>query len=147
MRAVIQRVSFSSVKTEDIYREINTGFNVLLGIEKEDTIKDADYIIQKIEGLRIFEDSGGKMNLSLLDAGGEILLISQFTLCADVRHGRRPSFINAAGFEEGRMLYEYVEEKLSEKFSVKTGEYGADMKVEIINDGPVTILLDSHKLF
>lgn len=147
MRAVIQRVSYSRVTADGLDESIDRGLNVLLGVAKTDTFTDADYICDKISGLRIFEDEQGKLNLSLSEAGGEILLISQFTLYGDARHGRRPSFIGAAGFDEGKALYEYVITKLREKLCVKTGSYGTDMKVEITNDGPVTILLDSQKLF
>lgn len=148
MRAVIQRVSASSVRCGEIFEEIQRGFNVLLGVGKGDTSKDADYLASKISSLRVFEDPDGKMNLSLRDVGGEILLISQFTLLGDARHGARPSFINAASYEEGRLLYEYTAQKLRENgFSVHTGVYGGDMEVRIVNDGPVTILLDSSKLF
>lgn len=148
MRAVVQRVSASSVKCEDNYAEIKKGFNVLLGVQKGDTAKDADYIVSKISSLRVFEDEAGKMNLSLRDVGGEILLVSQFTLLGDVRHGARPSFISAAAYEEGRLLYEYTAQKLRENgFCVHTGVYGGDMEVTIVNDGPVTILMDSSKLF
>lgn len=148
MRAVIQRTSASSVRCGEVFNEIGKGFNVLLGVEKGDGTKDAEYIVNKIASLRVFEDSEGKMNLSLSDVGGEILMISQFTLLGDARHGARPSFIGAAAFEDGRVLYEYCMEKLREKgFRVLGGVYGGDMEVSIVNDGPVTILLDSHKLF
>lgn len=148
MRAVVQRVTRSSVKCEDVYNEIGKGFNVLLGIEKGDTEKDADFIVNKLSGLRIFSDSDDKLNLSIKDIGGEILLISQFTLLGDARKGNRPSFIQAAGFDEGNTLYEYCLDKLMQNgITVKGGVYGGDMCVEIINDGPVTILLDSKKLF
>ncbi|MBO4360040.1 MAG: D-tyrosyl-tRNA(Tyr) deacylase [Eubacteriaceae bacterium] len=148
MRAVVQRVSTSSVRCGDVYEEISKGFNVLLGVQKEDTSKDADYMVSKISSLRVFEDDAGKMNLSLKDVDGEILLISQFTLLGDARHGARPSFINAAAYEEGRLLYEYTARSLRENgLRVRTGVYGGDMEVTIVNDGPVTILLDSGKLF
>ncbi len=147
MRAVIQRVTASAVSTGEIKNEIGRGFNVLLGIGREDTAADADYICDKISGLRVFEDKDGKMNLSLADVGGEILLISQFTLYGDARRGRRPSFIAAASFADGEELYNYAIKKLSASYTVKTGVYGADMRVYIENDGPVTILLDSQKLF
>ena len=148
MRAVVQRVKASSVRCGEVFEEIQRGFNVLLGVGKEDTSKDAEYIASKISSLRVFEDPEGKMNLSLRDAGGDILLISQFTLMGDARHGARPSFIGAAAYEEGRILYEYTAQKLRENgFTVHTGVYGGDMEVTIVNDGPVTILLDSSKLF
>lgn len=148
MRAVVQRVSSSSVRCGDVYNEIGKGFNVLLGVEKGDETKDAEYIVNKIASLRVFEDPDGKMNLSLSDVSGDILMISQFTLLGDARHGARPSFITAAAYDEGRILYEYSMEKLREKgFKVLGGVYGGDMEVSIVNDGPVTILLDSKKLF
>lgn len=148
MRAVVQRVKHSSVKCEDTFNEIGIGLNVLLGVEENDTMTDADYIINKILSLRIFNDNEGKLNLSVKDIKGEILLISQFTLLGDARKGNRPSFIKAAGFEEGKSLYEYCLNALSKSgINTKGGVYGGDMCVEIINDGPVTILLDSKKLF
>ncbi|MBR0135628.1 MAG: D-tyrosyl-tRNA(Tyr) deacylase, partial [Clostridia bacterium] len=108
---------------------------------------DADYIIKKITGLRVFEDSEGKMNLPLKSVDGELLVVSQFTLYGDARHGNRPAFIEAALPDKAIPLYEYVVEKLGESFRVGTGVFGADMKVSLINDGPVTILLDSKKNF
>ena len=148
MRAVVQRVKRSSVKCGDIYNETGQGLNVLLGVEKGDTEKDADFIVNKIASLRIFSDSDDKLNLSVKDINGEILLISQFTLLGDARKGNRPSFIQAAGFDEGNSLYEYCLNELKKTgLTVKGGVYGGDMCVEIINDGPVTILLDSKKLF
>ena len=148
MRAVIQRVSRASVEIDgETVGSIGKGFLVLLGVHSTDVIADADYIIKKVSGLRVFEDADGKMNLSLKQAGGEILLISQFTLFGDVRHGNRPSFIEAALPERAVPLYEYTVDRLRADFKVETGRFGADMKVSLVNDGPVTIMLDSKKLF
>ncbi len=121
---------------------------ILLGVMDGDTKEDADKLVKKIPYLRIFEDENGKMNLSLLDTDGEILLVSQFTLCADCSHGRRPSFINSAPPKEANELYEYVADELKKAGvkDVKTGVFGADMKVDLLNDGPVTIILDSKEL-
>ena len=120
---------------------------VLLGIEDVDTEQDADYICDKIIGLRVFEDDQGKMNLGILDVNGAILLISQFTLYGDARHGRRPSFIKAARPEQAIPLYEYAIRRLSQSVPVETGRFGAEMQVALVNDGPVTILLESKRLF
>lgn len=149
MRAVVQRVTYSSVKVDGkIVGEINKGFNVLLGISKEDTEEDMKYIKDKIINLRVFSDENDKMNLSLLDIKGELLLISQFTLYGDARKGRRPNFMNALGGDEARVFYEKFIEMMKETgLKVETGIFGADMKVDIKNDGPVTILLDSSKAF
>ncbi|MBR3382278.1 MAG: D-tyrosyl-tRNA(Tyr) deacylase [Clostridia bacterium] len=148
MRAVIQRVSRASVEIDgETVGSIGKGFLVLLGVHSTDVIADADYIIKKVSGLRVFEDADGKMNLSLKQAGGEILLISQFTLFGDVRHGNRPSFIEAALPERAVPLYEYTVDRFRADFKVETGRFGADMKVSLVNDGPVTIMLDSKKLF
>jgi D-tyrosyl-tRNA(Tyr) deacylase len=121
---------------------------ILLGVWQGDTESDANKLIKKIPNLRIFEDENGKMNLSCLDINGEILVVSQFTLCADCSHGRRPSFINSAPPDEANRLYEYFVSELKNAgvSSVQTGEFGADMKVELVNDGPVTIILDSKEL-
>ena len=119
----------------------------LLGIEDVDTEQDADYICDKIIGLRVFEDDQGKMNLGILDVNGAILLISQFTLYGDARHGRRPSFIKAARPEQAIPLYEYAIRRLSQSVPVETGRFGAEMQVALVNDGPVTILLESKRLF
>ena len=147
MRAVVQRVTYSSVEVDGvIVGEINKGFNVLLGISKEDTEEDMKYIKDKIINLRIFSDENDKMNLSLLDIQGELLLISQFTLYGDARKGRRPNFMNALGGEEAKSFYDKFVEIMKET-GVETGIFGADMKVDIKNDGPVTILLDSSKNF
>ena len=148
MRAVIQRVNQASVSVDGVkVGSIGRGFLVLLGVHGSDDIKDADYAVKKISGLRVFEDGAGKMNLSLADIGGELLIVSQFTLFGDVRHGNRPSFIEAALPDKAVPLYEYVVERLRESFTVETGVFGADMQVELINDGPVTIMIDSKKLF
>ena len=149
MRAVVQRVTYSSVKVDgEIVGEINKGFNVLLGISKEDTEEDMKYIKDKIINLRVFYDENDKMNLSLLDVKGELLLISQFTLYGDARKGRRPNFMNALGGDEARKFYEkFIEMMKDTGLKVQTGIFGADMKVDIKNDGPVTILLDSSRNF
>lgn len=149
MRAVIQRVKKSSVTVEEkITGSIGAGLMVLIGVEDGDSEKDADYIADKITGLRIFEDEQGKMNLSVEDIGGEVLAVSQFTLLADARKGRRPSFTKAAAPNEANALYRKVIEKvLSKGIHVEEGVFRAEMLVEIHNDGPVTILLDSNKMF
>ena len=149
MRAVVQRVTYSSVEVEGvIVGKINKGFNVLLGISKDDTEEDMKYIKDKIINLRVFSDENDKMNLSLLDIKGELLLISQFTLYGDARKGRRPNFMNALGGEEAKKFYDKFIEMMKETgLKVETGIFGADMKVDIKNDGPVTILLDSSKNF
>lgn len=149
MRAVVQRVRSSSVKisNKDI-SSINRGLNVLLGISKEDSEADVSYLVDKIINLRIFEDENGKMNLSLLDVKGEILVISQFTLYGDCRRGKRPSFIEAQSGDMAIELYELFVNKCKELVhEVKTGCFGEDMLVSIDNDGPVTLLLDSQKTF
>ena len=148
MRACVQRVKRAHVSVnENIVGQIRHGIMVLLGVERGDTQADADYIIKKLSSLRIFEDNDGKMNLSLADVHGEILLISQFTLLGDARHGRRPSFSDAAAPDEAQSLYAYVADTLSDEFTVARGVFGADMDVELVNAGPVTLLLDSRKLF
>ncbi|WP_353106371.1 D-aminoacyl-tRNA deacylase [Acetoanaerobium noterae] len=154
MRAVVQRVKKASVKIQNtsdedyINGEIDKGLLVFLGITHEDNDKDLDYIADKISGLRIFEDEQGKMNLSIDDIKGEILLISQFTLYGDCRKGRRPGFTDAARPEIAIPLYEKMIDTLKLKgIKVEVGIFGADMLVDIQNDGPVTILLDSSKLF
>lgn len=149
MRAVVQRVKSSKVQVDGkVIGSIGVGLNVLLGICKEDTKDDIAYLKDKIINLRIFEDEEGKMNKSLLDVKGELLVISQFTLYGDVRKGKRPSFIEALGGDEANVLYEeFVKQCKDILGNVETGEFGADMEVTIINDGPVTILLDSKKTF
>lgn len=149
MKAVIQRVKYASVKVDNkIIGECKQGFMILLGVIDGDTKEDADKLIKKIPVLRIFEDENGKMNKSLLDIDGEILVVSQFTLAADCSHGRRPSFIASAPPDIANELYEYLvgELKTAGVKSVQTGEFGADMAVELLNDGPVTIILDSKEL-
>lgn len=149
MKAVLQRVINSSVSIDGkVHGSVDKGFMILLGVVKDDTKEDADKLIKKIPYLRVFEDENGKMNLSCLDVGGEILVISQFTLCADCSHGRRPSFTNSAPPNEAESLYEYFADELKKAgiSKVETGVFGADMKVSLINDGPVTIVLDSKEL-
>ena len=149
MRAVIQRVTCASVSIEGkIISSISKGLLVLLGVGENDDNSDAIYLAEKTAGLRIFEDDEGKMNLSVSDIDGEILVISQFTLYADCRKGRRPSFIDAARPEKAIPLYEaYVSALTNTGLKVGTGVFQAHMEVELINDGPVTILLDSKKSF
>ena len=148
MRACIQRVRHAKVSVSGaVVGEIGAGMLVLLGVERGDTREDADYIIKKLTSLRIFEDEAGKMNLSLSDVQGEILIISQFTLLGDARHGRRPSFSDAAAPDEANALYEYTADTLARDFTVARGVFGADMDVELLNQGPVTLLLDRRKLF
>jgi D-tyrosyl-tRNA(Tyr) deacylase len=149
MRAVIQRVKRASVTVEgQLISEIGQGLLVLLGVNDTDTDADVDYIAEKTVNLRIFTDSEDKMNLSLGDINGEVMVVSQFTLYGDARKGRRPSFIRAAKGEISEPLYEKVCEKISGMgFNVKKGIFGADMKVELLNDGPVTILLESDRSF
>lgn len=149
VRAVVQRVISSSVEVQDkIIGKINAGINVLIGITEGDTYDDIKYIKDKIINLRIFEDESGKMNKSLKDINGELLIVSQFTLYADCRKGRRPNFMNALKGEEAEVLYnEFVKACRDEGLVVETGMFGAYMKVSIENDGPVTILIDSKKTF
>lgn len=146
MIAVIQRVSEASVKIEDkIKGSIQTGFLILLGITHDDTLEDVEWLSKKIVGMRIFSDEEGKMNLDLKSVNGDILLISQFTLHASTKKGNRPSFIEAARPEIAIPLYEQMIKQLSKDMGkdIQTGEFGADMKVSLINDGPVTIIIDS----
>lgn len=146
MRAVIQRVSRASVTTEKgIMSEINAGLVVLLGIENSDNPEDIDWLCNKIIQLRIFTDINGVMNLSIKETGGDIIVVSQFTLHAKTKKGNRPSYINAARPEVAIPIYESFIKKLTEKLGKKTGtgEFGAMMSVEIINDGPVTIIIDT----
>ena len=149
MRLVIQRVLESSVRVDEkIVGSIGNGFMVLCGVQEGDTLDDVRYCVEKTAGLRIFEDDAGKMNRSIMDVGGEILAISQFTLSGDARHGRRPSFSAAARPDVAVPLYEAYCNGLREKgIHVETGIFQADMKVSLINDGPVTMLLDSRRLF
>ncbi len=148
MRAVLQRVLSASVECEGkTVSSIGKGFMVLLGVTKTDTQEEADILASKVAGLRIFEDENGKMNLSLEEVGGEVIVVSNFTLCADCKHGRRPSFINAQRPVQANELYEYFIKRL--KFhgvsEVGTGVFGGDMQVHIQNDGPVTLILDTEE--
>ncbi|MBD7911506.1 MULTISPECIES: D-aminoacyl-tRNA deacylase [Clostridium] len=149
MRAIVQRVNSSRVTVnEEIIGEISKGFNVLIGISKDDNEDDIKYISEKILGLRVFEDEDDKMNLSIQDVKGELLIISQFTLYGDCRKGRRPNFMNAMGGDEARELYEKLLDTFKKSgLKVECGEFGAHMIVDIVNDGPVTIMLDSKKEF
>jgi len=146
VKVVIQRVSEASVTADGKANgSINQGFLLLVGVEEKDTSEDVAYLTRKISNMRIFEDAEGKMNLSLREVEGEILSISQFTLHADTKKGNRPSFIKAAKPEKANELYEELNENLRDKgFKVKTGIFGADMAVSLINDGPVTIIIDSQ---
>ncbi len=145
MQAVIQRVTQSSVTVAD--KEIGTigkGLVVLLGVAQEDTEKSADWLAEKIVHLRIFEDNQGKMNRSLMDIGGEMLVVSQFTLLGDCRKGRRPSFVNAAPPDKAEILYQHFVHKAGQMgITVATGKFRASMQVSLVNDGPVTLLLSS----
>lgn len=145
MKLVIQRVSQASVAVDDrIIGEIGKGFLVLIGVGKDDTKETADKYIRKMLGLRIFEDENGKTNLSLKDVDGQLLLVSQFTLYASCRKGNRPSFIEAGDPETAEALYEYMIRQCRRKIPVvETGEFGAEMKVSLVNDGPFTIVLDN----
>lgn len=149
MRAVLQRVSRAKVTVEgELTGEIGKGILVLLGVSREDSEKEAVYLLEKTLNLRIFEDENDKMNLSLLDVAGELLVVSQFTLYGDARKGRRPSYIEAAAPERANELYEYfVSEARKQIKKVETGRFQAMMDVELVNDGPVTILLDTDKTF
>lgn len=149
MRAVIQRVSEASVTVDGrVAGRIGKGLLLLLGVGQEDTEEDARLMADKVVGLRCFADADSKFNLSILDVGGAILTISQFTLFGDCRKGRRPSFTEAARPEPATELYESVVQRLREKgLAVETGEFGAHMEVHLINDGPVTLLVDTKKLF
>ena len=149
MRLVVQRVTRASVTVDgEVTGKIGRGFMVLVGSEVGDTEADARLCADKLAGLRVFVDDEDKMNRSVLDVGGEILLVSQFTLLGDARHGRRPSFIAAARPEEAEPLLETMKAMLEEKgLHVETGRFRAHMDVELVNDGPVTILIDSRKVF
>ena len=148
MKFIIQRVAKASVKVnQKEVGKINKGFLVLIGITHNDTTKEADLLVKKLINLRIFTDDQDKMNLSLKDVQGEILLVSQFTLYANCKDGNRPSFTEAAKPEVANALYEYIVEECKKTgIKVETGIFGADMKVELLNDGPVTIILDSEEL-
>lgn len=149
MRAVVQRVSRAKVSVNGwIAGEIGLGLLVLLGVGREDTETDVNFLVDKVAGLRIFEDSDGKMNLSVMDVGGSILAVSQFTLYGDVRRGKRPSFDEAAAPDIARRLYElFVERIRAAGLRCETGRFREMMQVELVNEGPVTILLDSAKNF
>lgn len=148
MRIIIQRTSQAEVRIDDqIVGQIGKGFLLLVGVTDGDSQADADYLAKKVAQMRIFEDTEGKMNLSLNEVEGQILSISQFTLYADCRHGNRPSFIKAARPEVAEPLYNYFNDVLRHQYGlhVETGRFGTDMKVDFINDGPVTIILDSEE--
>jgi D-tyrosyl-tRNA(Tyr) deacylase len=149
MRAVIQRVSRARVVIEErSVGSVGNGVLVLVGVSPHDGNDEVRWLADKVANLRIFSDEAGKMNRSLLDTGGEALVVSQFTLYGDARKGRRPSFVHAAAGADAQRLYEEVADALSSMgITTATGEFGADMQVELINDGPVTILLDSDKTF
>lgn len=148
MRAVVQRVEKAAVSVSDrLVSSIGRGICVFLGIERGDRPSDGEYLLEKIINLRIFEDGEGKMNLSLLDTAGEMLVVSQFTLLADCRKGRRPSFTRAEDPEPARVLYEtFLAGGRARNVTTKGGEFQAMMKIELVNDGPVTMLLDSQKI-
>ncbi len=149
MRCVVQRVSRAQVTVEgQIVGKIEKGVMVLVGVENDDTDSDVEYAVKKLHGMRIFEDDQEKMNLSIGDVGGSMLLVSQFTLQGDMRHGRRPSFTNAARPEHAEPLFEALVQGLKHKgIVVETGRFRAHMQVELVNDGPVTLLLDSKRSF
>ena len=149
MRAVVQRVSRAKVTVDNkVTGEIGRGLLVLLGVAKDDNESDAHYLAEKISGLRIFEDENGKMNLAVGEIGGAVLVVSQFTLYGDVRRGKRPSFDAAALSDDARRLYEYfVGQVRAASLRCETGQFQAMMQVELVNDGPVTIMLDSKKIF
>ena len=149
MRAIIQKVTKACVCVDgEVISEIGNGYMILLAVKETDNDDDLAYIKRKISNLRIFEDEEGKMNLSLKDTGGEILLVSQFTLYGDARKGNRPSFTESAGPEKAKVYYEKLRDELAnEGFLVKTGQFQAHMEVSLVNDGPVTIILDSERIF
>ena len=149
MKAVIQRVKHASVEVEgEIVGSCEEGFLVLLGVAEGDTEQEAEMLCRKIVNLRIFEDDAGKMNRSLLDIDGEMLVVSQFTLLANYRHGNRPDFMASAKPDEANRLYEYFKSLVKKEIRrVESGIFGADMKVCLVNDGPVTIMIDSKKTF
>ena len=147
MKFVVQRVNEASVKVDgNVIGQIGKGFLVLIGVSDSDTKEIADKMVKKLLGLRIFDDENDKINLSLSDVGGELLLISQFTLYANCKKGYRPSFTDAGAPDMANEMYEYIIEKCKEQFHVETGEFGADMKVSLLNDGPFTIILDSAEI-
>ncbi len=144
MKLVVQRVKNASVTIDgNLFSSINNGYLVLFGVEKNDTREQADWLANKLCVLRAFSDENGKMNLSIKDVAGEMLIVSQFTLCAEIRKGTRPSFDNAMSPNEANEMYEYFMSKVREQdIPVKTGVFGADMKVELLNDGPVTFIME-----
>lgn len=148
MRAIIQRVSKASVKVDnEIISEINKGYLVLLAVKETDTDEDLEYIQRKISNLRVFEDENDKLNLSIRDVDGEILLVSQFTLYGDVRKGNRPSFVMSAGLKKANNYYEkLIDNLINDGFTVKSGKFQAHMEVSLVNDGPVTIIIDSERI-
>lgn len=148
MKLVIQRVTHASVTVDNnVIGKIGKGYMVLIGVSDTDTKGIADKMLDKMIKLRIFEDENGKTNLSLADVGGELLLISQFTLYANCKKGNRPSFIEAGSPDHANALYEYIVEKCKERVDVvEQGEFGAEMKVELLNDGPFTVILDSQQI-
>ena len=148
MKFVIQRVKHASVTVDsNVLGKIDSGFLVLIGITESDTKEIADFMVKKLINLRVFNDAQNKMNLSIKDVGGNLLLISQFTLYADCSHGNRPGFTNAAKPDHANELYEYIISAVKQyDVPVETGKFGADMKVELLNDGPVTIVLDSDEI-
>jgi D-tyrosyl-tRNA(Tyr) deacylase len=145
MRAVVQRVSHAQVKVDGkVGGKIEKGYLVLLGVKEGDTTNEADFLVNKVVNLRVFEDENDKMNLSIKDVGGEMLIVSQFTLYGDASHGNRPSFTEAARPEEANLLYEHFCDKVGQEVHVEKGVFQAEMKVELLNDGPVTILLEKE---
>jgi D-tyrosyl-tRNA(Tyr) deacylase len=146
MRLVVQRVTEGSVSYEEQVNNIYKGFVVLLGITNGDSLEDVNYLVRKLTNLRVFDDESGKMNYSIKDINGSILLVSQFTLYASVKDGNRPSFSNALSYKESEELYNmFINELSKTDICYKTGKFGADMKVSLINDGPVTIIIDSKE--
>jgi len=147
MKIVLQRVKKASVTiNNNLYSSIEAGYLLLFGVEKNDTTEQSDWLINKISLLRCFSDENGKMNLSIKDINGEILIVSQFTLCADIKKGTRPGFDNAMPPKEANEMYEYFVSKMKATgIPVKTGVFGADMKVELLNDGPVTFIIEAPK--
>ena len=144
MKVVIQRCTYGSVEVDNkLINKIDNGFVILVGFTHNDNLEDIDYLVKKIVNLRVFDDENGVMNKSILDTKGSILLISQFTLYGNTKKGNRPSYIEALGGEEAIKLYELTKDKLNEIVPTYTGIFGADMKVNILNDGPITIIIDS----
>ena len=147
MIAVLQRCSRANVKVnQNIVGQIGNGLVILLGVQKDDNEEDADFLVKKVSGLRIYNDSNDKMNLSIKDIDGSALVISQFTLCGDTKKGRRPSFIHAAPPQEGKRLYKYfISSLLKAGVPIESGEFGAMMDVELVNEGPATFILNSNQ--